>query len=49
MENLGTVDGDESFTSILNVQLYLTIEKARENIITDAFRQLRETTPGVDT
>ena len=47
--NLGTLEGDESFASILNVQLYLTIEKARENIITDAFRQLRETTPGVDT
>jgi hypothetical protein len=28
--------------SILNVQLYLTIEKAREDVIREALRQIRE-------
>ena len=33
----------ESFTSILNVQLYLTIEKARETMIREAFDFIRQT------
>ena len=32
----------ESFTSILNVQLYLTIEKARETMIREAFDFIRQ-------
>ena len=33
----------ESFTSILNVQLYLTLEKARETMIREAFEFIRQT------
>jgi hypothetical protein len=36
-------DMSESFTSILNVQLYLTIEKARETMIREAFDFIRQT------
>lgn len=35
-------DMSESFTSILNVQLYLTIEKARETMIREAFDFIRQ-------
>jgi len=35
-------DLSNTLSSILNVQLYLTLEKARENVIRDALQQIRE-------
>ena len=37
-----TADLTNTLSSILNVQLYLTLEKARENIIRDALQQIKE-------
>ena len=41
-EKRDTSEFTNTLQSILNVQLYLTLEKARENVIKDALQQIRE-------
>lgn len=41
-KNKNNLDFTNTLQSILNVQLYLTLEKARENVIKDALQQIRE-------
>jgi len=40
--NGGHMDLANTLSSILNVQLYLTLEKARENVIRDALQQIKD-------
>ena len=42
----GQLDLTNTLSSILNVQLYLTLEKARENVIREALQQIKEATNG---
>ena len=42
----GQLDLTNTLSSILNVQLYLTLEKARENVIREALQQINEATNG---
>lgn len=44
-EDEGEDDLSNTLASILNVELYLTLERARENMIREALQQIREQAP----
>lgn len=44
--NQSQLDLTNTLSSILNVQLYLTLEKARENVIREALQQIKDATNG---